>query len=160
MTVYWDDLGSSTVFLQSCPKIQSLDDSFRGVLLSPPASQSPGPDRDASWRNLLITDSQTTHSGWHPPRLLRCILKGDATQLPVWSYVISLEPHDVSFTAHCTHDVNTRGFTLWWAHPLKLLRPGFSWAGTPAQRVRHGWMCYFVRLDGKTHPHTLLHPSC
>lgn len=57
LTVYQDDLGSSTVFLQSCPQIQSLDDSFRGVLLSPPASQPPGPDRDASCRNLFVTES-------------------------------------------------------------------------------------------------------
>lgn len=65
----------------------------------------------------IFSSQSPTHSGWHPPRLLRCILKGDVTRLPVWSYVISLEPHDVCFPAHCTHDVNTRGFTLWWARP-------------------------------------------
>lgn len=83
----------------------------------------------------IFSSQSPTHSGWHPPRLLRCILKGDVTQLPVWSYVISLEPHDVSFTTHCMCRVSHSNEH---ARPLKLLRPGFSWAGTPAQRVKHG----------------------
>lgn len=163
MTVHWDDLGSSTMFLQSCPKIQS-DDSFRRVLLSPPASQPPGPDRDAAWRNLFVTEScpqRVTSSPFVTMHFERWCNPAPSVIL----CHIPWTPRCVFYRtlyARCEH---AQFHTL-------MSTPAHSncyvLASRELERQHDVWnmeTCYFVHLDEKTHsshfvtPFMLSHPS-